>query len=291
MEKKSFKGYLYLAPALVIISVFVVYPLIRAVIMSFMENYNFVSGEYDGINLNNYVSIFHDKYFIRALTNTMIYVVFVVPFSIILSLLIAVILHSKIHFRGVFQTIYFLPYVTSTIAIGLVWKWIFNSDFGLINQVLGWFGIAPVKWLTSKEYALPSLIIFSIWRSCAFDILIFLSALQTIPDDLYNAAKVDSTPRRRVFTRITLPAIAPMISYAFIMGLINAFKVYNEVYALFGGQKAGPANSAITVVYYIYSKFYNETAYGEAAAAAVVLFGIVLTLTIIQRTVTSRANS
>jgi multiple sugar transport system permease protein len=287
MEKKSMKGYLYLLPALIIMLVFTVYPLLKAILMSFYEDYNIINGSFDAIGLANYRDLFADKVFIKALRNTSIYVVFVVPCSIALSLLIAVLLNSKIKLQGAFQTIYFLPYVTSVIAIGIVWNWIFNSNYGLLNYMLGWFGIAPVEWLNSPDYALTSLIIFSIWKSMAFDILIFLAGLQTISPDLYNAARVDSTPKWRVFTKITVPGIMPMIAYAFIMGIINAFKVYNEVFSLFKG-KAGPANSAITVVYYIYDKFYNSANYGVASAAAVVLFVIILALTVLQRVIAAR---
>lgn len=287
MEKKSMKGYLYLMPALIIILVFTIYPLIRAFVMSFMEDYNMIEGTYSSFGLDNYRGIFKDKYFIKAIANTGIYVVFVVPCSIALSLLIAVLLNSKIKCRGLFQTLYFLPYVTSVIAIGIVWRWIFNENYGLLNQILSWFGIKAIPWLNKKQYALPSLIIFSVWKSMAFNILIFLAGLQTISPDLYNAAKVDSTPRWRVFTKITVPGIMPMISYALVMGMINAFKVYNEVYSLFAS-KAGPANSAITVVYYIYDKFYNQYDFGEASAAAVILFLIILVLTFIQRGLTGK---
>lgn len=287
MEKKSMKGYLYLMPALIVILIFTIYPLFRAFVMSFMEDYNMNNGSFSGFGLANYKSIFGDKYFIKSLTNTGIYVVFVVPCSIALSLLIAVLLNSKIKCQGLFQTLYFLPYVTSVIAIGIVWRWIFNENYGLLNQILSWFGIQAIPWLTKKAYALPSLIIFSIWKSLAFNILIFLAGLQTISPDLYNAAKVDSTPKWRVFTKITVPGIMPMISYALVMGMISAFKVYNEVYSLFN-QKAGPANSAITVVYYIYDKFYNNYKYGEASAAAVILFLIILVLTVFQRKFTGK---
>lgn len=287
MEKKSMKGYLYLMPALVIIMIFTVYPLIRAILMSFYEDYNMISGTFDSIGLANYKELFEDKTFIKALTNTGIYVVFVVPCSICLSLLIAVLLNSKIKAKGLFQTLYFLPYVTSVIAIGIVWSWIFNSNYGLLNYLLGLIGIEAIPWLNSPDYALSALIIFSVWKSMAFDILIFLAGLQTISQDLYNAARIDATPKWRVFTKITLPGIAPMVTYAFLMGMINAFKVYNEVFSLFKS-KAGPANSAITVVYYIYDKFYNSADYGIASAAAVVLFVIILILTILQRKLTGR---
>lgn len=285
MGKKSLKGYRYLLPALVIILVFTVYPLIKAFIISFLEGYSMINGQYDRIGFSNYRKLFQDEVFRKSLLNTGIYVVFVVPCSILFSLLIAVLLNGRIKGKGLFQTLYFLPYVTSVIAIGIVWSWIFNSSYGLLNYLLGLIGIEAVPWLNSPETALWALIIFSIWKSMAFNILIFLAGLQTISPDLYNAARVDSAPGWRIFTKITVPGIAPMLAYSFTMGLINAFKVYNEVFSLFKG-KAGPANSASTVVYYIYDKFYNSASYGVASAAAVVLFGIILLLTLVQMKVT-----
>lgn len=288
MEKKSMKGYAYLAPALIIIFIFTVYPLVKSVVMSFYDGYTLkdvLLGNDINYGIQNYKDLFADAIFLRSLKNTGIYVVFVVPCSIAISLLIATLLNSKIKCLGLFQTVYFLPYVTSVIAIGLVWKWIFNSNYGLLNYILGWFGIDAIEWLggvSTTKYCLPALIIFAIWKSLAFDILIFLSGLQNISQDLYNAAKIDSTPRWRVFWKITVPEIMPLISYAFVMGMINAFKVYNEVFALFGTNQAS-ARSAITVVYYIYDKFYNSQKYGIASAAAVVLFLIMLVLTMIQR--------
>lgn len=287
MNKKSMKGYLYLLPALLILLVFTIYPLIKAVMMSFFEGYSIINGSFNRIGLANYKELFSDKVFIKALTNTSIYVVFVVPCSILFSLFLAILLNGKIRFKGLFQSLYFLPYVTSVIAIGIVWSWIFNSNYGLLNYMLGWFHIKPIPWLNSPDYALYALIIFSIWKSMAFDILIFLAGLQNISPDLYRAARVDSASKWRVFIKITVPALSPMIAYSFIMGMINAFKVYNEVFSLFKGS-AGPADSAITVVYYIYDKFYNSANYGVAAAAAVVLFLIILTLTMVQLAVTGK---
>lgn len=279
--RKSYKAYLYLLPALLIIAIFTVYPLIKAFCMSFMENYNIIDASYKGIGLANYRKLILDPNFLRALKNTSIYVVFVVPFSVLISLVIAVLLNTKIKFKKTFQALYFLPYVTSVIAIGIVWSWIFNSNYGLLNYLLSFFHIAPIPWLNSPKYALPALIIFSIWKSMAFNILIFLAGLQTIPANLYQAAMIDSTPKMRVFTKITIPALSPLLVYAFVMGMINAFKVYNEVFSLFQST-AGPANSAITMVYYIYDKFYNSADYGTASAAAVVLFLVILLLTMLQ---------
>ncbi len=226
--------------------------------------------------------LFADDVFLKALSNTSIYVVFVVPVSILLSLVIAVLIHNAARGKAIFQTLYFLPYVTSVIAIGIVWSWIFNSNYGLLNYFLSLFGIDAIPWLNDPQYALAALIIFSIWKSLAFNILIFLSGLSSISQDIYQAARIDSTPQMRVFFKITVPQLRPIIVYAFLMGLINAFKVYNEVFSLFQS-KAGPANSAITVVYYIYDKFYNSGDYGVASAAAVVLFIIILVLTMVQK--------
>ena len=267
MKSKAFnryKAYLYLLPSILILTVFTIYPLIKAIVMSFQEGYSIIDGSFDGINLANYIELFSDDVFVKALTNTSIYTVRAKP---------------------VFQTIYFLPYVTSVIAIGIVWSWIFNSNYGLLNYILSFFGIPSIPWLNDPRYALAALIIFSIWKSLAFNILIFLAGLQSISPEIYQAARIDSTPRTRVFFKITVPQLKPILVYAFLMGLINAFKVYNEVFSLFQS-KAGPANSAITVVYYIYDKFYNSNDYGVASAAAVVLFVIILALTMLQRAVT-----
>ena len=285
MDKKSFKGYLYLLPSIIIMVCFTLYPLVRAIVMSFLGNYSIINDSYSSIGLENYEALFADPDFGKSLVNTAIYVICVVPASIILSLLFAVLINSCKKLKALFQTIYFLPYVTSVIAIGIVWRWMFNSNYGLINYVLSIFGVEPIQWLNLPEYAMPALIIFAIWKSMAFNILIFLAGLQTIPEDLYRAARIDSTPRFRVFTRITVPSLAPMIVYSSVIGMIGAFKVYNEVFSLFQG-KAGPANSAMTIVYYIYDKFYNSYKYGVAAAGSVVLFLIILALTQIQLKVT-----
>ena len=285
MDKKSYKGYLYLLPSIIIMVCFTIHPLIRAIIMSFLGDYSIISNKYSSIGIENYKNLFADPDFGKALRNTSIYVVCVVPASIFLSLVIAVLINSCKRFKAFFQTVYFLPYVTSVIAIGIVWRWMFNSNYGLINYFLGFFGIDPIQWLNLPQHAMPALIIFAIWKSMAFNILIFLAGLQTIPEDIYRAARIDSTPRIRVFTRITVPQLAPMIVYSSVIGMIGAFKVYNEVFSLFQG-KAGPANSAITIVYYIYDKFYNSYKYGVAAAGSVVLFLIILALTQIQLRVT-----
>ena len=284
--RSSLKAYGYLLPALLVIIVFTIYPLIKLFMTSFYLDYNFITGEVSQYGFDNFVYLFNDPLFMKAMKNTFMYVLFVVPLSVIISLFIAVLLNSNIKFKKTFQTIFFLPYVTSIVAIGIVWSWMFHSSYGLINYFLGWFGIEAVQWLNDPSKAMWALIIFAIWKSLAFNIIIFLAGLQNIDKQYYDAAQIDSTPKWRVFTKITVPLVSPMIAYTSIMGLISSFKVYTEVYALFpnsgGGGTAGPANSAITMVYYIYDKFYGSWNFGVASAAALVLFLIILLFTGIQ---------
>lgn len=279
--RKNWSGYLYTLPVLVIVGVFTVYPLFQVIAMSFFQGYDFASGRFRSLGLANYRYLAQDPVFRKALENTFLYVLVVTPVTVVLSLLLATALNAKIRFRGLFQTLYFLPYVSSTVAIGIIWGWMFHSDYGIINYLLGLVGVKPVQWLNDPHTAMAALVIFSIWKGLAFDIVIFLAGLQNIDPQYYMAARVDSTPRRRVFFRITVPLVSPMIVYVVILEIINSFKVYTEIYALFGGQP-GPANSAISMVYYIYSQFYGNYNFSVASAAAVVLFVIILAVTLLQ---------
>ena len=275
------KGFLYCLPALLVVAVFTIYPLLRAFLMSFYTKYKFSTDTVLSYGIGNFAYLLKDGVFHQALSNTFIYVLFVVPISVSVSLALAVLLNSKIKLKDFFQTVYFLPYVTSAVAMGIVFGWIFHSKYGLVNHVLGLLGAQPVQWLNHPIFALTTLILFSIWKSLAFIIIIFLAGLQTIGQQYYQAARVDSATRWRVFSRITVPLLSPIIAYALVIELINSFKVYAEVYALFGG-RPGPANSAITVVYYIYQQFYVNWNFGLASAAAVVLFLIILIFTLLQ---------
>lgn len=285
--KRTLQALLYLSPALIVISVFTIYPLVKAFFMSLYTDYDFVSNSFSTYGLDNFNYILHDKLFFKALKNTGMFVLFEVPISVMLSLFIATLLNAKIRFQKFFQTLFFLPYVTSVVAIGIVWSWMFHSKYGLINYLLSWFGIDAIGWLNDPHYAIFALIIFSVWKSLAFNIMIFLAGLQSINPIYYEAARVDNTPKWRVFTRITVPLLSPMIAYSSIIGLISSFKVYTEVYALFG-DKGGPANSALTVVFYIYEKFYGNWDFGVASAAAIVLFLIILFFTFIQMAISKK---
>lgn len=278
---------LYAAPFMLICITFVIFPVINVFIMSFYENYNFISQTYTSMGMDNYRYIFQDKYFISALKNTFTYVFTVVPIATALSLLLAVLLNSKIKFPGFFQTIYFLPMVTSSIAIGFVWRYMFNADYGIINAMLNFFHLPSKQWLTHPSMGMWALVIFGIWNSLPFSIIMFLAGLQSIDPKYAIAAKLDGANSIKAFFRITLPLLAPTIALVLVIRTISASKVFNEVYALWNGSP-GPASSLYTMVYYIFSQFYSKWQVGYASAAAVILFFIVFALTLIQLFVQKR---
>ena len=284
----SAKAYLYLLPAFAILGVFVFYPIVKTLRMGFYESYVYLTDTGKGLGLASFAYVLKDPAFRLALRNTLIIVAVGVPITIVLALGSALFINSLRKGRGVFQTIYFLPYVTSTIAIGLVFRWLFHSDYGYINYFLSFLGVAPQKWLTAPNLTIVSVTIFTVWNGLAFKIVLFLAGLQKIDPQYYQAARIDGTPPHRVFFRITMPLLSSTFWMVVIISVIHAFKTYNEVYSLFGGNGAGPANSAITVVYYIYDKFFNRSQVHYASAAAIIFLVIVLALTAIQKWVSRR---
>ncbi len=284
----SAKAYLYLLPAFAVLGVFVFYPIIKTLRMGFYESYVYLTDTGKGLGLASFAYVLKDPAFRLALRNTLIIVAVGVPITIVLALGSALFINSLRKGRGVFQTIYFLPYVTSTIAIGLVFRWLFHSDYGYINYFLSFLGVAPQKWLTAPNLTIVSVTIFTVWNGLAFKIVLFLAGLQKIDPQYYQAARIDGTPPHRVFFRITMPLLSSTFWMVVIISVIHAFKTYNEVYSLFGGNGAGPGNSAITVVYYIYDMFFNRSQVHYASAAAIIFLVIVLALTAIQKWVSRR---
>ena len=272
------KGWLFLLPSLAVILIFNIYPLFRSLFMSFQKG-SLINQRYAG--LENYQKLLHDPVFFRALKNTALYAFTVVPIGLSISLLVSWIIFEKIKHKAFFETIFFMPYVTSTIAIGIVFRYFFNGSYGIINFLLGLVGIAPVNWLDSIQMSMPTLIIFGIWNSLAFNIIILLSGFRGIDEDHFKIAKMFGASNWEIFRRITFPQLIPTITFLLTVNVISAFKVYTEVYALFGG-KAGIANSATTAVYYIYDKFHVAGRPGIAMAATVVLFLIILIVTFLQ---------
>ena len=284
----SAKAYLYLLPAFAVLGVFVFYPIVKTLRMGFYESYVYLTDTGKGLGLASFAYVLKDPAFHLALRNTLIIVAVGVPITIVLALGSALFINSLRKGRGVFQTIYFLPYVTSTIAIGLVFRWLFHSDYGYINYFLSFLGVAPQKWLTAPNLTIVSVTIFTVWNGLAFKIVLFLAGLQKIDPQYYQAARIDGTPPHRVFSRITMPLLSSTFWMVVIISVIHAFKTYNEVYSLFGGNGAGPGNSAITVVYYIYDMFFNRSQVHYASAAAIIFLVIVLALTAIQKWVSRR---
>ena len=292
MEQQNKKGWLYLLPAFAFLTVFMVYPLIDVFIYSFEESFNFASQSYIGVGTFNFSYVLHDSYFLQALKNTFILVIITVPLSTSLALLISVALSSIGKLRDFFQTVFFLPYVTNTLAVGLVFMILFKktpySD-GLVNLLLGAFGMAPVDFIDGPYWAKMFVLCFyTVWIVMPFKILILTSALASVNQTYYNAARVDGTSKWRIFTKITLPMISPSIFYLVVTGFIGAFKAYSDAVALFGVN----LNSAQmnTIVGYVYDMLYgNSGGYPSyASAAAIVLFSIVLTITCINLLVSKK---
>lgn len=279
--KSSLKAYLYLLPALVILVIFNIYPIYKSFAMSFYTDYNFFQNIVNAYGFDNFVKIFNDPNFYLAVRNTFIFVIGVVPVSIVLSLAIAFLLNQIKWLSSFFRTVYFLPFVTSTVAISLVWSWIYHTRFGLMNYFLSFLGIDPIAWLTDPKYAMLAVVIMAIWKSLGFNIILFLVGLNNIDKTYYQVAEVDGAREWQRFTNITIPLLSPTTFLITVVGTINSFKVFDEVYAMFQG-RPGPAKSTLTVVYYLYEKFYTEYQYGIAAAAGVVLFVIILIITLIQ---------
>ncbi len=290
----TIRGWLYLLPAILFLAAFMIYPLIDVLIYSIEEGYNSASQTSFGIGLYNYQYVLRDPYFLKAVKNTFILVIITVPISTVLSLLVALGLNSIKSLKNMFQTIFFLPYVTNTLAVGLVFMILFRkteySD-GLINMILGLFGMSPIDFIDGPYWAkMMVLCIYVIWIVMPFKILILTSALASVPDVYYQAAKIDGTPSWRVFTKITLPMISPMIVYLIITGFIGAFKAYSDAVAIFGVDlNIADMN---TIVGYVYDMLYGDGGGypSYAAAAAIILFAIVLTITVINLVVSSKAT-
>jgi len=292
MEKQDLKGWLYLLPAILFLGFFMVYPLIDVFIYSFEEGYNSASQTYYGVGLYNYSYVLRDPYFLQALKNTFILVAVTVPLSTGISLLISAALSSIKTLRNLFQTVYFLPYVTNTLAVGLVFMILFKKTpytDGLANLIISWFGGERIDFIDGPYWAKMFVLCFyTIWVVMPFKILILTSALASVSEVYYNAARVDGTSRRRIFTRITLPMISPTLFYLIITGFIGAFKAYSDAVALFGTDlNAAEMN---TIVGYVYDMLYG-TGGGYpsyASAAAIILFAIVLTITCINLIVSKK---
>ena len=285
MNRRNYKGWLYLAPAIVFLGIFMVYPLLDVLIYSFEEGYNSASQTFNGTGLYNYGYVLRDPYFLQAIKNTFILVIITVPVSTGLALLISLGLNSIKKLKELFQTIFFLPYVTNTLAVGLVFMILFKktpySD-GFINMLINAFGGNTIDFIEGPYWAkMLVMCIYTVWIVLPFKILILTSALASVNPDYYKAAKVDGASPVRIFTKITLPMISPMIFYLIITGFIGAFKAYSDEVAIFGTNLNAAGMN--TIVGYVYDMLYGDSGGypSYASAAALILFAIVLTITCI----------
>ena len=291
-KENNLKGWLYLLPAILFLGFFMVYPLVDVFVYSFEEGYNSASQTFFGVGLYNYSYVLHDPYFLQALKNTFILVIITVPLSTIIALLISVGLNSITPLKKLYQTVYFLPYVTNTLAVGLVFMILFKKTAytdGLANLILAWFGKGPIDFIDGPYWAKMFVLCFyTIWVVMPFKVLILTSALASVNQDYYNAAKVDGTSPLRIFHKITLPMISPMIFYLVITGFIGAFKAYSDAVALFGTNlNAAEMN---TIVGYVYDMLYGDSGGypSYASAAAILLFAVVFTITLINLSISKK---
>lgn len=306
VNSKQWKAWLYLAPALVLLMVFTVWPIINTVRMSLLENYSGLKaagGATFNLGFGNFVKVVKYKRFVSCLKNTVLLCLWTVPISTLLALLIAVALNSIKFLQKALQTIFFLPYVTNSIAIGMVFAAMFNiigmphmerliQTKGIVNNVIELFGGHYVNWINQgSEYwaNMFVMIVYIVWNALPFKILVLLGGLQGINKQYYDAAKVDSTPRWRVFTKITVPLLSPMIAYVVITGFIGGFKEYTSIVGIFG-ETMGPAGDAgrmNTIVGMIYDAL-PKSNYGVASAAALILFAIIFVVTMINMQVSKK---
>ena len=286
MDRQNRKAWLYLLPAILFLGVFMIYPLVDVLVYSVEENFRSASQTYTGVGLENFSVVLRSPDFLQAVKNTFILVIITVPVSTGIALLISLGLSSIKPLRKLYQTVYFLPYVTNTLAVGLVFMLIFQYDpdgsAGLFNVLLQALGMQPVDFIQGPYWAkITVTCLYTVWVVMPFKILILTSALASVPQSYYNAAKIDGTSKWRTFTRITLPMISPMIFYLIITGFIGAFKAYSDEVALFGVNLNEAGMN--TIVGYVYDMLYsNGGSYPSyASAAALILFAIVLTITVI----------
>lgn len=282
---QNYKAWLYLLPALLILGMFQMYPILKSFFMGFYTEFDYLNDIVYQWGFDNFQKVLEDPDFMLALKNTCKLVLFAAPASLGISLLFAVLLNSNIYCRKFFQSVYFLPFVTSMVAVSIVWAWMLNKDFGLVNAFLSIFGVSKKAWLTDPNMTLPILIVLSVWKGLGYRVIIFLAGLQNIDQRYYQAARTDGAHSARRFFHITLPLLKPTLLFLSITTVIDIFKTFDEVYIMYGND-TGPLKSGLTIVYYIFNKFYRHWEFASAAAAAFLLFLIILGITLIQFMIT-----
>lgn len=279
--KKFLYGLLWILPALAVLGIFTLYPAGRTVDMSFYARYNYFRDAVFERGLSNYVYLWNDPDFWKAVRNTLFYVGFTLPLSVLFGLGIALALNGPARLRRLFQTVYFLPFVTSSVAVALVWNWMFHSTHGLLNFLLESVGISPRAWLEDPDWARWALVILGVWKSTGYNVLIFLTGLQTIDEQYSRSAALDGAGFLQRTWYVTLPLLSPTLLFVSVISAIQCFKMFDLPYTLFRNS-VGPSSCGMTLVYYVYEKFYNQHHYGIASAAVLVLFAVISACNLIQ---------
>lgn len=280
----------YLLPFFFGVIVFTLYPMVRVFIMAFQERYK-LTGEFAAWGLGNFTDVLFgtNTKLPQAVGNTFLYVLLTVPIAAAISIVLAYLLNQKIKLRALFQTAYFLPMVTSATAVGLVWKFMFHENYGIINWLYSLVGGSNIAWLSNPAFSMAVMVIYGVWDSLPMTIILLISGLQNIDEHYYTVAKVDGAHAKRIFFRITVPLLSPTIGLVLIINSISAFKVFNSVIVLFSGNP-GPMYNMYTMTYYIYEQINTSLEYGRAAAASLILFVIILIFTMLQRFVQRKWN-
>lgn len=281
IRNPQFRAFLYLLPALSVIAVFQFYPVLKSFFMGFYTKFDYLTDTVEAVGLDNFLYVLKDPEFVLAMKNTAVFAVISVPLGIITALVFALILNSNIRFQKFFRSAYFLPFVTSTTAVAVVWRWMLNKDYGMVNALLSVLGMPKVAWLTDAQMTIPILIVLSVWKGLGYKIIILLAALQGVDERYVKAGRMDGAGSFRRICHIILPILRPTILFLSVTSLIGTFKIFDEVYIMYG-QKPGPLQSGLTIVYYIFDKFYRHWEFTTASAAAFLLFLVILFFTLLQ---------
>jgi lactose/L-arabinose transport system permease protein len=275
---KRWAPYLFISPFYILFAVFTLYPLLFAFYISFTE-WNGI-GDAVWLGLDNYITLFKDDVFLQSLKNGVIIFIMYVPLLVFLSLVLATVLNTAfVRFKGLFRTVYFVPYVTSLVAVGFTFQMIFGNEYGYINQLMGYFGVRPVDWLGTVWGARVALCALVIWRWLGYNMVIMLSGLQNIPADLYEAATIDGAGTTQRFLKITVPMMKPVLLFTFILSTLGTFSLFAEPLIL---TKGGPINTTLTPIMYVYNQSFSYLKFGYASAMAYVFFILMFILSLIQ---------
>ncbi len=281
-------AYLMLTPAVIHLIWWIGLPVIATFVLAF-TNYDVIAGTIDWVGFSNFREIFADPTWNLSIWHTVVYTFFTVPVAMVIAVLIAVLLNQKMRGRAWYRAAFFMPHITATVAIALVWMWMFEPNLGLFNTLLGDIGVNGPAWLSDPTWAMPAVILVSIWKGIGLKMLIYLAALQNIPSELYEAADLDGASGPRRFLAITVPLLRPATFFVFVVSMIEAFQVFDQVYIL--TPDGGPANSTTVMTYEIYKTAFREFHISTACAQSLVLFAFLLVLTVIGRKLTGKDDN